>query len=587
MPPLYRSGEKLKNERDGLVHDYTRRRGVVFSAVLLPEHASREFYNREVLWNSVEKIEKSSVSQLARETEFALPREFDRVTQIRLVKEHVQEHFINKGMCADITLHDMGSGNPHAHVLLTMRPIDFNGDWGLKSKREYLLDKSGQKIPLANGDFKTRKVNFTDWDDRDNAGRWHKAWAERCNLEFEKQGLERRVTNLSYKDQGLTQEPTQHIGVNAHQLEKKGVRTKLGDRNREIMERNAERSELEQSIEQARKQVKSDENELKLIAVNEQQAVETKQLQDEKYERLEIVNKTSNVNRPENVGETVTIEPGKGPQVLYTAPEIAEKTTHEVIGQHGDTATDQPQAVKIAASGMPTKEDREHSNKIYVSEPTERAIILSEPTTDEIKQEYIEISVEIKRQSQLASEIDYNIRLLDSMYEGIAEAVETVRIYDEGIERYRQEKKELSIFSLTAHGQLDGKIEKLENSKRQTVQHLQREFDVENLNRVNSKFKEISEQRNAEKMNREKLPDLKELTLRQKELEENYVREYMKDGDSLNQAEQHDDGKQKKKYSALERMTVREAEDRLKKLTGPKQSQDRDRKIEQKLELRI
>ena len=138
----YRSGEKIKNEYDGVVHDFTRKGGIAHTEILLPQNAPEEFSNRSVLWNSVEKIEKSKNSQLAREIEIALPKELSREKQINLVREYVKENFVKVGMCADIALHDKNDGNPHAHILLTMRPLNEDKTWGAKSKKEYILDEN-------------------------------------------------------------------------------------------------------------------------------------------------------------------------------------------------------------------------------------------------------------------------------------------------------------------------------------------------------------------------------------------------------------------------------------------------------------
>ena len=116
----YRAGEKLTNEWDGLTHDYTRKGGVVHSEIMLPPHAPPSFSDRSILWNSVEQIEKSNNSQLAREIEIALPVELSREEQTRLVREYCSSQFVSKGMCADFNIHDTGNGNPHAHILLTM-----------------------------------------------------------------------------------------------------------------------------------------------------------------------------------------------------------------------------------------------------------------------------------------------------------------------------------------------------------------------------------------------------------------------------------------------------------------------------------
>jgi ATP-dependent exoDNAse (exonuclease V) alpha subunit len=125
----YRSGEKLTNEWDGIMHDYTKKGGVVYSEIFLPAHAPPEFPDRSTLWNSVEKSEKSCNAQLAREIEIALPAELDRKAQITLVRTFVRDTFVASGMCADFSIHDKGDGNPHAHIMLTLRPLNGRSEW--------------------------------------------------------------------------------------------------------------------------------------------------------------------------------------------------------------------------------------------------------------------------------------------------------------------------------------------------------------------------------------------------------------------------------------------------------------------------
>lgn len=168
----YRSGEILTNDYDGVTHDFTRKRGIVHTEILLPPHAPPEFSDRSILWNSVEKIEKAKNSQLAREVEIALPVELNREQQIQLVREYVKDNFVLVGMCADIAIHDKEDGNPHAHIMLTMRQLEESGEWGAKSKKEYILDKDGQREKLKNGTFKSRKINTVDWNEKEKAEVW-------------------------------------------------------------------------------------------------------------------------------------------------------------------------------------------------------------------------------------------------------------------------------------------------------------------------------------------------------------------------------------------------------------------------------
>ena len=230
----YRSGEKLTNEWDGLTHDYTKKGGVVHSEILLPAHAPPAFSDRSTLWNSVELSEKSNNAQLAREVEIALPVELSREEQTRLVREYCSSQFVSKGMIADFNLHDTGGGNPHAHILLTMRPMDEKGAWLPKSKKEYVLDENGERIRLPSGRYKTRKVDLVDWNNRENAEVWRRAWADLANEFLAQNNRPERIDHRSYERQGIDQLPTVHVGVSATQMEKKGIVTERGELNRNI-----------------------------------------------------------------------------------------------------------------------------------------------------------------------------------------------------------------------------------------------------------------------------------------------------------------------------------------------------------------
>ncbi|SHK74312.1 MobA/MobL family protein, partial [[Clostridium] lactatifermentans DSM 14214] len=173
----YRSGTKLTNEWDGLTHDYTRKGGVVHAEIMLPAHAPPEFADRSTLWNSVEQIEKARDSQLAREIEAALPRELSREQQLALVRAYVKDNFVDKGMCADFAIHDKGTGNPHVHIMLTVRPLKENGAWGAKCRKAYDLDENGQRIPDGKGGWKNHREDTTDWNDKGNVEIWRAAWA--------------------------------------------------------------------------------------------------------------------------------------------------------------------------------------------------------------------------------------------------------------------------------------------------------------------------------------------------------------------------------------------------------------------------
>jgi len=213
----YRAGETITNEYDGVIHDYTRKSGIIHTEIMLPKNAPLEYSNRAVLWNAVEKSERYKTAQLAREIEFALPVEVTHEQNISLVRRFVNDTFVNAGMCADVSVHDTGKGNPHAHIMLTMRPIEKDGRWG-------------QKSHTVNG----RKINTVDWHDRDKAEEWRKAFADYCNAELRANGFEIEIDHRSYEKQGLEKIPTVHLGVAAMQMERSGIRTERGGMNREI-----------------------------------------------------------------------------------------------------------------------------------------------------------------------------------------------------------------------------------------------------------------------------------------------------------------------------------------------------------------
>ena len=231
----YRSGEKITSDYDGITHDYTRKRGVVMTEILLPRNAPIRFYNRSRLWNAVEKIEKAKNAQLAREIEVSIPKELNFEEGYHLVKEFCQRNFVDKGMIADICFHDKGDGNPHAHIMLTVRPFNEDRSWGSKQKKEYILDENGEKIyDKKKRQYKCKSVPTTDWNDRGNVEKWRKSWEELCNKYLEKSGHDERIDHRSYERQGLEILPTKHLGTAASQMEKRNIKTDRGETNRHI-----------------------------------------------------------------------------------------------------------------------------------------------------------------------------------------------------------------------------------------------------------------------------------------------------------------------------------------------------------------
>lgn len=251
----YRSGEKLYNEYDGIEHDYTKKGGVVYSEIMLCENAPKEYQDRQTLWNAVEQIEKSSKAQLAREYEVALPVELSREEQIKLVRDFAKENFIDNGMCVDFSIHDKEDGNPHAHIMLTTRPIEQDNSWGVKQKKEYILDKNGQKqYDKKKQTYKCKTVKTTNWDSKEFLQRSRESWAEKVNQELEKKSLPQRIDHRSLKEQGVDRVPTIHEG-GARKLEKRGIKTDRGKINREIKTANGQMQTIDILTKQTQKEI--------------------------------------------------------------------------------------------------------------------------------------------------------------------------------------------------------------------------------------------------------------------------------------------------------------------------------------------
>ena len=166
-------------------------------------------------------------------------------------------------MCADVCIHDTGDGNPHAHILLTMRPINLDGTWGTRHRKEYILDGNGNKIyDPKKKTYKCRRVSSTDWDEQTKAEEWRKDWADSVNRSLKKYNIEKEIDHRSYVRQGKEQIPTIHLGSEAFQMEKRGIRTMRGDINRDIEVNNKKLRQLNARI----KKVKSELYALPLLA---------------------------------------------------------------------------------------------------------------------------------------------------------------------------------------------------------------------------------------------------------------------------------------------------------------------------------
>ena len=251
----YISGQKLYNDYYGQTHDYTKKSGVVFTEILTPEYVPERLTNRETLWNEVEKIEKGKRAQLAYTFDIALQNELTLDENIELARAFCREQFVARGMIVDLAVHEGKSknedepDNPHFHVLAPIRPFTEEGSWGNKQRREYVLDEDGNQIKDAKGKDIFNAVSTTGWNDLELLKEWRRAWTEKVNEKFRECHMAARIDHRSYKEQGIDLIPTIHEGYEVWAMEKKGIKTVIGELNRAIRQFNQMFISLKESIQ--------------------------------------------------------------------------------------------------------------------------------------------------------------------------------------------------------------------------------------------------------------------------------------------------------------------------------------------------
>ncbi len=298
----YLSCSQILNDYDGIQHDYTRKSGLVWQQVFLPEYAPQEWSNRAVLWNAVEANEKTKDSRLAREFVVALPIELGKEQWTALLTEYIQSNFVVEGMCADVAIHDTDGHNPHAHIMLTVRPLDENGKWQYKTEKEYLCVRDGEERGFTAAEFKTAQADGWEkqypykvgrkkvymapsaaeaqglvrvskhpkstkygrqnpiaekWNSDEQIIAWRKAWADTTNAHLERAGADARIDHRSHAERGLDEQPTIHEGVVARALEKKGIIAERCEINRQIKADNALLRELKATVKKLMQAVKN------------------------------------------------------------------------------------------------------------------------------------------------------------------------------------------------------------------------------------------------------------------------------------------------------------------------------------------
>lgn len=233
----YRSGEKLVDEIEDKAFFYKREIAPV-THILVPENAPEWASNRERLWNEVNKIEKNYNAQFAREFNIALPLELTNEQQEKLALEFCQEAFVNRGMVADIAIHRDHEINPHFHVMLTIRPFNEDGTWGVKAKRKYIFDEKGNHVLDKNGKKAFYKIETTDWNSKEVFNYWRKLWAEKANQYLRDNGISESITHLSNEERGIENLPTIHEGYVARKMEKNGLESDRISYNKKVKKYN-------------------------------------------------------------------------------------------------------------------------------------------------------------------------------------------------------------------------------------------------------------------------------------------------------------------------------------------------------------
>ena len=300
----YLSCSKILNDYDGVQHDYTRKKGLVWQQVFLPDYAPQEWQDRGVLWNAVEENEKTKDSRLAREFVVALPIELNESQWEKLLSDFISDTFVTEGMCADVAIHDPQppGHNPHAHIMLTVRPLDEKGKWQYKTEKEYLCVRNGEEKGFTAAEFKAAQTEGWEkqysykvgkkkvymppseaerlgyvrvnkypkstkfgrqnpiaqrWNCEEQLVLWRKAWADVTNLHLEQAGRAERIDHRSHAERGLEEQPTIHEGVVARALKKKEIVSDRCELNRQIKADNALLRELKAQMKKLVQAVKT------------------------------------------------------------------------------------------------------------------------------------------------------------------------------------------------------------------------------------------------------------------------------------------------------------------------------------------
>ena len=251
----YMSCSRMYNDYDGIQHDYTRKQGLIYQEVMLPPMAPLEWNDREQLWNAVEETEKTKDSRLAREFVVALPVELDKDSNISLLQDFIKKNFVDMGMCADFAIHDTDGHNPHAHILLTVRPLNENGTWQYKTEKEYLCIKDGEEKGYERIDKHPKSSRYgrqnpisEQWNSDEQLCIWRANWTDAVNKMLARNQINATIDHRSFADQGITEQPTIHEGYIAQNMEKNGMIADRCEINRQIRADNKMLRELKAKV---------------------------------------------------------------------------------------------------------------------------------------------------------------------------------------------------------------------------------------------------------------------------------------------------------------------------------------------------
>ena len=246
----YYAGEKKYSEYECCwKYPHSSPARVKWVEVMLPPNAPKAYADPQTLWNAVDAAETSVNAQTARAMLFALPRELTDEQNLAIVRDFCQKEFVDKGMVCNFFYHDKGDGNPHVHIMLTLRAMDENGKWLPKSKNVYALDENGNRIRALNGSWKRVKVDTVDWNERKYGEIWRQDWAAAQNAALKAAGRMERVDMRSLERQGVEDRlPQKHLGPTASALERKGVSSERGDENRKIISGNKMLASLQKTV---------------------------------------------------------------------------------------------------------------------------------------------------------------------------------------------------------------------------------------------------------------------------------------------------------------------------------------------------